>query len=443
MKTADNLMDTLASPENLLAAWRVVRGNIPRFRRERSAGPDGVTLADFERDLPAQLSALRHMLLKGRYQPQPPGVISLPKRSGGTRQIGVLNIADRVVQRAAQQTIEPIYEPLFLPCSFGFRPGRSTRDAIVCARRMRLAGYRWAVDGDIEACFDSLDHTLLLNRLEKRILDRRVLALIQTWLSGGVLQHGAPEGKHAYPAQGLHKALQTLQHGMEWAMGTIASDTADPYSTHRFPIPDYGPPATEYSGDWDGQEEIPALEGIDYYAQLDQDEAGRCASHVNAVRQITASGVLLGTSLARRGLSKAGLAALGALKTPAGRLLLKRGALMGGGALGAAAGVAVAGYLVYRNAAPSGLGVLQGSPLSPLLAHIYLHPFDVSLTKAGFRLVRFADDWVVLCPDQHSSEAAYNDAVKALAGLHLKVNPEKTRILSPTDRLEWLGEVVG
>jgi len=87
-------------------------------------------------------------------------------------------------------------------------------------------------------------------------------------------------------------------------------------------------------------------------------------------------------------------------------------------------------------------GTPQGSVLSPVLANIYLHSFDVSLTRAGYRLVRFADDWVILCPDQASAEIAYNQATISLAKIHLKINAEKTRILIPTEPLEWLGCVV-
>ena len=192
MHTQEKLMESIAAPENLLTAWRTVRGNIPRYRRERSAGPDGVTLAEFERDLPAQLSVLRHLLLKGRYQPQRPGLFSSQKANGGQRQIALLNVADRVAQRAAQQVIEPLYEPAFLPCSFGFRPGRSIQDAVYCARRLRGHGYAWVVDGDIAACFDSLDHRLLMQQVGKRICDERVLELVHKWLGIGILNPGLP-----------------------------------------------------------------------------------------------------------------------------------------------------------------------------------------------------------------------------------------------------------
>ena len=447
MNRQDRLMEQLAAPENLLAAWRSVRGNIPRYRRLRSSGPDGVTLAEFERDLPAQLSALRHMLIKGRYQPQAPGIFTLQKRSGGTRQIAVLNIADRVAQRAAQQVIEPLYEPSFLPCNFGFRPGRSTLDAIVCARRLRAGGYRWVVDGDIAACFDNLDHRLLVRRVEKRISDHRVLELLQKWLDAGVLEHGMPPGGQAaektdWLSQGWKNTSSRLKQGVDWALNTVAQGQYDPYSEARYEqlsyqtLDAYSPGTQEETGvDPDGENE-------DFYRRADEEEIKRRALQHRAVQQVAAGGLLLGTSWAKHSLVRAGTAAITALKTHAGRELLTKGLLAGGGAVGAAAGVAVTAYLVYRNIAPTQVGVLQGSPLSPLLANIYLHSFDMSLTRTGFRLVRFADDWVILCPEQSAAEQAYNESIAALAQIRLKVNPEKTRILSPADRLEWLGYIV-
>jgi retron-type reverse transcriptase len=98
--------------------------------------------------------------------------------------------------------------------------------------------------------------------------------------------------------------------------------------------------------------------------------------------------------------------------------------------------------LLNRKAGRAPAGVLQGSPLSPLLANVYLHPFDVNVTGAGHRLARFADDWVILSPSQDRAEAAYNDALRSLAKLHLKANPGKTRILPPDQQLEWLGSVI-
>lgn len=184
-----NLMEQLAAPENLLQAWRAVRGNIPKYRRDHSAGPDGVTLTDFEQDLTAQLNILQEALMCERYEPQPPKRFPLSKRGDGSREIAVLTVRDRVAQRAAQQVLEPLWEPRFLPCSFGFRPGRSIDDALSYAHDLR-ANQRWVVDGDIKECFPSLDHDLLMRQVKRRVRDRRVINLVQLWLDVGIMDVG-------------------------------------------------------------------------------------------------------------------------------------------------------------------------------------------------------------------------------------------------------------
>ena len=444
MNNEMKLMDQLAAPENLLTAWRTVRGNIPGYRRQRSAGPDGISIAEFERDLPAQLSALRHTLLKGRYQPQAPGLFTVKKRSGGTRQIALLNVTDRVAQRAAQQVIEPLYEPAFLPCSFGFRPGRSIQDAIYCARRVRSAGFRWVVDGDIASCFDSLDHELLLQKVSKRISDGRVVDLLKSWLGIGVLEHGLPAEKPGWLSQGWEKASSGLRQGFDWTLNTLGQNNQyDPYLEARWDRP-YAPKkqARMPGGTIEEPETSDEASADDFQPYQAGVEFERGSLQKRAFQQITASGLILGTGMARQYLPVIGKAAAASLKTSAGREIVKRGLLIGGGTLGAAVGVAASAYFLYRQVGPNSSGILQGSPLSPLLANIYLHSFDISMTRSGYRLVRFADDWVILCPDQEHAESAYNQSVLALANIHLKVNAEKTHILPPTAQLEWLGEVI-
>jgi len=437
MSNASNgLLEQLAAPENLMSAWRSVRGNIPGYRRQRSAGPDGVSMAEFERDLSTQLMTLRHMLLKGRYQPQRPGLIAMPKRGGGTRQIAVLNIADRVAQRAAQQVIELLYEPTFLPCNFGYRPGRSIQDAVYCAKRLRASGYAWVVDGDIAACFDSLDHRFLLEKVSGQLRDERVIGLLHRWLEIGVLENGLPPEKPNWVKENLEKASRHIASGVEWAAGALGrgayGDAYAPAAYERIPYP--AEKAT-YPGEWEGLQADP-------YSGRAGAEMERNHAQKMALQQIAAGGLMLGGGWLRRGLSKAAPLLIGAIKSRAGRELLSQGLMLGGGALGAAAGLALTGYFVYRQVAPAQAGILQGSPLSPLLSNIYLHAFDQALTQDGYRLVRFADDWAIFCPDRTSAETAYNRSVLALANIHLKVNTQKTHILAPADPLEWLGEVI-
>lgn len=428
------LLELIAAPENLLAAWRAVRGNIPKYRRQRAAGPDGVSLSEFEKDLATQLKVLRDMLVKGRYQPEPPAYFTVPKRSGGERMLAILSVRDRVAQRAAQQILEPLWEPDFLPCSFGFRPGMSLNHAIAFVQEMRTQN-GWVVDGDIASCFDTLDHDLLAAFLKHKIRDGRVLDLMQAWLDVGIMQAGPPQNVDMQFAKRIESARNYARKGFDWIMESIAHQ-ANPYGyPSRYAY--YDEPAS-----FPGPDSAVASPNPPY---PDRDYVVSSMKHM-AFRQLLSSGVMIGMGFVRSrtaGLfNKAGKAAQVTLSSPLGRRLLRKGAVATGWLAGLAAAAAVTAYLLNRKAGPSPAGVLQGSPLSPLLANVYLHPFDVNMTNAGHHLARFADDWVILCPDQDRAETAYNDALRSLAKLHLKANLEKTRILQPGEQLEWLGAVI-
>jgi RNA-directed DNA polymerase len=376
---------------------------------------------EFERDLNTQLSVLRELLMSGRYRPQPPVRFTVPKRDGSQREVVVLAVVDRVAQRAAQQVIDPLWEPEFLDCNFGFRPGRSTDHAVAHAQALRKQGLRWVVDGDIAACFDSLDHDLLMTQLKRKIHDGRVLNLLQLWLDAGVMKtmpSSQPEQGLAAWAKGTSAAVQ---RGMDWALATAAEDAySDPYEAARYDIP----------SDLEGSMRMPDGELIPPVVRQ------------SMLKRLTLGGLTLGLAGAKWAVRSFGTVAITTLKSPLGRRLLKKGALATGGLAGLAAAAAVTAFVLHRKAGPSPTGALQGSPLSPLLANVYLHPFDVMITKRGHQLVRFADDWVILCPTQDAAEVAYNDAIRALARLRLKVNPEKMRILAPKDKLEWLGMAI-
>lgn len=427
------ILELIAAPENLLSAWRSVRGNIPKYRRQRASGPDGISLAEFEKDLAVQLKVLRDMLMKGRYQPEPPAYFSVPKRSGGERLLAILSVRDRVAQRAAQQVLEPLWEPEFLPCSFGFRPGISLNHAIAYVQETRpLNG--WVVDGDIAACFDTLDHDLLMKFVSHKIRDGRVLNLMQAWLDVGIMQAGPPQNVDMQFAKRLESVKNYARKGFDWILDSV-SHQADPYGYGRYAVYDdpVSHPRPEYGG---ANPDVP-------YPEHDGLTSGMRRM---AIRQIISSGMMIGMGFVRAraaGLfGKVGAASRVVLSSPVGRRLLKRGAMASGGLAGLAAVAAVTTYLLNRKAGPAPAGVLQGSPLSPLLANVYLHPFDVNLTGSGHRLARFADDWVILCPSQEQAEHAYNDALRMLGRLHLKANLEKTHILPPDRQLEWLGAVI-
>ena len=115
----------------------------------------------------------------------------IPKRGGKLRSLGIPTAADRTVQAALKLVLEPIFEADFKPCSHGFRPGRSAHDAIAEVRHYAAHGYSWVVEGDITACFDTIDHTALMDRVRQRVGDKRVLALVKAFLKAGVLTKDA------------------------------------------------------------------------------------------------------------------------------------------------------------------------------------------------------------------------------------------------------------
>jgi CRISPR-associated protein Cas1 len=164
--------------DNLYLAWREVR--------ENKGGPGGdlVTLHRFERRLELNLLHLAERVQAGAYQPGKVRMVTI--RTGSKlREIAIWCVADRVLQRAVLQVLDPIFEPLFLPTSFGYRAGRSVADAIQRVLTLRDQGHLWVVDADIRDCFPSLDHQTILSLLGRRIVDQDLLDLMAQWLPYG------------------------------------------------------------------------------------------------------------------------------------------------------------------------------------------------------------------------------------------------------------------
>lgn len=167
--------------EALRRAWRAVRAN------GGGAGVDGVDIAAFESRLDAELAALAQELSAGSYRPRAVQRIFVPKRNEGLRPLAIWTLRDRVAQRAVYAALEPLFEPDFLPCSHGFRPGRSVQTAVADVAAARERGLRWVLDTDIKDCFDSIDVTLLMNFIRRKVKDPILLEILGRWLHAGIL----------------------------------------------------------------------------------------------------------------------------------------------------------------------------------------------------------------------------------------------------------------
>ena len=174
-----------------------------RTRKDGAVGVDGVTAADYETDLEANLESLLNRIKEGSYYAPPVRRQYIPKADGRKRPLGIPTLEDKVAQRAILMLLEPIYEAHFLPCSYGFRPGRSAHDALDALRSgVMEQGHRWVIDADISDYFDSIEHRHLRSFLDLRIKDGVVRRSIDRWLKAGVLEEstvkrsdtGAPQG---------------------------------------------------------------------------------------------------------------------------------------------------------------------------------------------------------------------------------------------------------
>lgn len=271
-----SLIDKVYDPTNLAEAWKHVREN------KGSAGIDGLTITAFEEGQ-AELLAALHVNLRDRtYRPVPVKRVGIPKPGGGTRNLGIPSVTDRVVQQALVQKMNPIFEPLFADCSFGYRPGRSPQMAMRKVWREINEGNLWILDADLRSFFDSIDQDRLVSLIADEISDGRVLRLIRSFLEAGLIDGGG----------------------------------------------------------WQ----------------------------------------------------------------------------------------------------PTKTGVPQGGVASPLWSNIFLTPFDHAMTEAGYRLTRWADDFVVVCRTRQEAEAALAMAETVLRDkLGVSLHPEKTRIVHVADGFEFLG----
>ncbi len=167
-----------------------------------SAGVDQMTVDQLGPWISAHKPQLIQSLLNGSYTPQPVRRVEIPKSDGGTRTLGIPTVVDRLVQQAILQVLTPIFDPHFSDNSFGFRPGRSARDAIKQAQRFVKDGKKYVVDIDLEKFFDRVNHDMLMARIAKRLSDKRMLRIIRRFLEAGVMSGGVTEDRQEGTPQG-------------------------------------------------------------------------------------------------------------------------------------------------------------------------------------------------------------------------------------------------
>lgn len=197
------LYDKIADEKTLAAAWKRIDKRTQGAARGRGAGVDGVTVAQFAAEAQTQLPALARALTSGTYRPTPVKRQWIPKPGGNKkRPLGLPTVADRVVQEAARGVIEPVWEEQFLDASHGFRPGRSTDSACLMLEAHLEQGKVWVVDADITGCFDNIAHRALIGLLARRIADGKVLRLVESMLTAGVMEGWSLERNSAGTPQG-------------------------------------------------------------------------------------------------------------------------------------------------------------------------------------------------------------------------------------------------
>jgi len=259
-----SLWDKVWDRRTLAASWEGVA------RNQGAAGVDGVSIERFAAHAERYLDELVAELQAGRHRPSAVRRMYIPKSGGGKRLLGIPTVKDRIVQGALKRVLEPIFEWEFRPESYGFRPGRGAKDALREVDAALKAGRHWVVDADLKGYFDNIPHDALMEEVQARISDGRVLALIDAYLKADI------------------------------------------------------------------------LDGLEQW-------------------------------------------------TPTG-------------------------------------GTPQGAVISPLLANLYLHGLDCRMSERGYRIVRYADDFVILCRDETEARAALHEVQTWCAARRLTLHPDKTHI---------------
>lgn len=179
-----DILGKILDKDNLNRAYKRVKVN------KGAPGVDGMTIEAALPWLKENHKELVERIHKGKYTPSPVRRVEIPKPDEGIRKLGIPTVTDRIIQQAMAQQMMPIFEPLFSEDSFGYRPGRSAKDAILRIKEYAEQGYTRAVVLDLSKYFDTLKHTVLLNLLRQQIKDERVIQMVKRYLKSGVMENG-------------------------------------------------------------------------------------------------------------------------------------------------------------------------------------------------------------------------------------------------------------
>lgn len=404
------MFEQIIEIKSLYNAWRKVRAN------KGSAGIDQISWFGFEQGLDANLAELSRNLKTLTYQPLPAKFVLIAKANGKTRELGILAIRDRVAQRAVLDVIEPIFEAEMQESNYAFRAGRNVEMAIQKLLLHRANDHWWTVESDIQNYFAEIDIKILLNELSRKIKDDKVLRLIELWLEAGILQESDEEAEKTW-----WQITQANLTEIQGAFGETVNRNLDEFITSKLGLSPY---ETEYlQMNPEVQELLSCPESEDVPAKI-QAEMNQAKSSVKraALKKLLESGLLYALS---------------------NRMLLARFVgtkVLGVGGLVLAGGLAAPKvYNWAKDYFRLRKGILQGSPISPLLANIYLTGFDKKLTASGLHLIRYCDDFVIACNNQAEAENALRLAEKELGRVKLSLHPDKTRIIAPNSGFEFLG----
>lgn len=215
-RTSARLLDRILQRDNLNRAYLQVERNYG------APGIDGMTVKEALPWLKEHKEELLESIRNGSYKPSPVRRKDIPKPDGGTRQLGIPTVIDRVIQQAIAQILIPIYEPQFSDASYGYRPGRNAKQAIRKVKKYAEEGYTHAVQVDLSKYFDTIGHDMLLNLLRQTIKDERVIKLIKKYLKSGIMENGVivrtekgtPQGG---PLSPLLANIYLNEFDQEWA----------------------------------------------------------------------------------------------------------------------------------------------------------------------------------------------------------------------------------